>query len=95
MVVQSLLAESTVRFESSELIMMWRFSTRKNENPFHHFPVVVLIGRGHSVDLALAPDRMAVLLSSYTEEGAGADMFEPDGVFALPVGPGALDCPHI
>ncbi|MEQ2230992.1 hypothetical protein ILYODFUR_034864 [Ilyodon furcidens] len=79
----------------SEFIVPQRLLAGLNKHAFHGAPPGVLVWGAHAVHLALATDRMAILLACNTEEDLCAHVFEADWVITLPVDSLTLDSPHI
>lgn len=79
----------------SEFIMPEWILAGLNEHAFHGAPQVVLVGSAHAVHLALATDRVAVLLACDAKEDVCAHVFEAHRLITVPVDSITLDCPHV
>lgn len=80
---------------NSELIMFCRVQTGFDEDSLHGFPIVVVVGSRHAMDLPLASDGVAVLLPRDGQEHVGPHVLEAHGILPLPVSPTALHNPEI
>lgn len=79
----------------SELIVALWLLAGLDENTLHGAPPVVLVGGAHAVHLALAANRVAILLACHAQKDIGAHVFEAHSLIALPVDTVTLHLPHI
>lgn len=75
--------------------MFCRVQTGFDEDSLHGFPVVVVVGSRHAMNLPLAPDGVPVLLPRDGQEHLGAHVLEAHGILPLPVRTTALHNPEI